>query len=437
MRSNLENVSTLERKLNIEVPAAEVQEAFDRALKDIQRNVTVKGFRKGKAPLNTIQSIYGDRLKQDVIQDLIRAKYAEALVEHSLDPISYPTIEFDPLEEKTDFQFTAEFEVRPEVTLKELEGLPVKKETMPSAEKVIEDTLQDIRKSRAETVPVLEDRPAQNGDVAVIDFIGYMDGQELEGGKGEGHELELGSNSFIPGFEEGVVGMRQGVTTTLTIKFPDEYHAAQLAGKPVEFKVTLKELKKKDLPELNDEMAKGLGPYENLEALKTAIREDYERRETRRIHDEMKNRIMRELVDRNPVAVPKALMVDQKKALVEDLKKRMEGQGLPDTQFEEYKDKWDADFEQTASYMIQSSFLIDKIATDHGLRATDKEVEVKIRDYAQNSGIDFERVQEFYKEDDRRARLAYQVTEEKVLDFLISKAKVTEVSKDELAKENA
>lgn len=436
MGSNLESISTLERKLNIEVPAAEVQAAFDRALKGIQQHVTVKGFRKGKAPLNTIKSIYGDRVKQDVIQDLIQSKYAEALQEHSLDPIGYPTIEFDPLEDQSNFQFTAEFEVRPEVTVKQLEGLAVKKEKLRSADTVVNETLEDIRKSRSDSSPIFEDRPAQSGDIAVVDFVGYVDGAELEGGKADGHQLELGSNSFIPGFEEGVIGMRPGVTNTLNLAFPEQYHVADLAGKPVQFKVTLKEIRKKSLPELNDELAKSVGPYENLEALKTAIRQDFETRENKRIHDDLKNRLMRVLVDRNPVMVPKSLLADQKKALVEDLEKRMQAQGLPNDQFEEYKSKWDSDFEQTASYMIQSSFLIDKIAADQKLRATEKEIDAKIREYAQSSGIELARIEEFYKQEDRRARLSYQVTEEKVLGWLISKAKVTEVEKEELEKEN-
>jgi trigger factor len=435
MRSSLENVSQLERKLNIEVPASEVQQAFENAIKGIQRHVAVKGFRKGKAPLNTVKSVYGDRVKQDVIQDIIQSKYADALKEHSLDPIGYPTIEFDPLEENKDFQFTAEFEVRPEVTLKQIEGLTVKKEKLQPTDKFVDDTLEDIRKGRAEAAPMLEDRPAQKGDMAVINFKGMIDGKPLENGAAEGHELELGSNSFIPGFEEGVEGMRVGATSTIKISFPEDYHVKELAGKPVEFEVTLTALKRKVTPELNDEFAKSLGPYEGLDALKNAIREDFEKRESKRINDDLKNRLMKALVDLNPVMVPKSLLVDQKKALVEDFQKRMQQQGMGQEQFEEYKKNWDQDFEQTASYMIQSSFLIDKLATEHDLRATNSDLEAKLKEFAEQSQIDMARLAEFYGEQDRKARLSYQVTEEKVLEFLLSKAKIEEVSKEQLEKD--
>lgn len=435
MKSSLESPSNLGRKLNIEVPASEVQAAFERALRSVQKNVAIKGFRKGKAPLQTIRSIYGERLKQDVIQDLIQAHYATALEEHSLDPISFPTIEFDPLEDDKNFAFTAEFEVRPEVKLLQTEGLRVLKEKLDITDKSIDDTLEELRKSRAETVPVLETRAAANGDVAVIDFKGFIDGKELENGASQDFSLELGSQSFIPGFEEGVIGMNVGDAKTLNINFPEGYQVVELAGKPVEFQVTLKSLKTKRLPELNDEFAKSMGPFETLAALKETIRTDFEKREGKRIHDELKNRMMRVLVDRNPVEVPNALMAEQKKALIDDFEKRMQQQGMDKAQYEDYKQKWDSDFEQTASYMIQSSFLIDKLASDQELRATPADIELKLQEYSASMGIEVARLNEFYADKDKRARLAYQITEEKVLDYLISKSKIEEVSKEELPNE--
>ena len=436
-KTTIENVSDLERKLNIEVPAREVQAAFDRAFTGIQRSVAVKGFRKGKAPLATIKSLYSDRVKQDVIQDIVQSKYASALKEHSLDPISYPAIEFDPVEDGKDFAFTAEFEVRPEVTLKQFEGLPVKREKFEMNDVLVDATIDDIRKGRAETVPVLEDRGAQMGDVAVIDFQGMVDGAPLENGSAEGHQLELGSKQFIPGFEDGVLGMKPGQERSVAIKFPDDYHVPELKGKPVEFKTKLKELKKKSLPEVNDEFAKSVGPYENVEGLRKAIRADFETRENKRVADDLKNRLMKVLVDRNPVKVPKSLMIEQKKALIADMQQRMQQQGLGPEQYDEYKSKWDSDFESTAAYMIQSSFLIDKLAAENKLKATASDMERKMTEFAAQTGIDLERVHEFYGDEERRSRLTYQVTEEKVLDFLIGKAKITDVTKEEIAKDEA
>lgn len=435
MKATLETVSNLQRKLNIQVPASEVKAAFNNAYASIQKHVAIKGFRKGKAPIQTVKSLYGDRVKQDVVNDLVQKYYSTALREHSLNPVSFPTIEFDSLTESADFAFTAEFEVRPEVVLKQVEKLQVQREKFVLDDAFVNNTLEDIRKSRSVNVPVLEDRPAQKGDIAVIDFKGFLDSGELENGSAEGHELELGSNMFIPGFEEGVTGMTVGSEKEVQIKFPDDYHVSHLAGQPVKFQVKLHKLLKKDLPELNDAFAKEMGgKYETLEDLKTAIKEDFTKREEKRIKDELKDRLMKALVEKNPVDVPNSLLAEQKKALIEDLQKRMESQGMGGEQFEDYKQKWDSDFDETAKFMIRSSFLLDKIAEDNKLKATDADLEAKFDEYAKQTGIELARVKEFYADEDRSSRLRYQLTEERVVDWLISMADVKEVAKADLEK---
>lgn len=436
MKTTLETVSTLERKLNIQVPASEVQAAFETAYKSIQKHVAIKGFRQGKAPIKAVKNMYGDRVKQDVVNDLVQKYYGTALKEHALDPVSFPTIEFDALDEGKDFGFTAEFEVRPSVSLKKIEKLPLKREKFEIKESFVDEALHDIQKNRAVNVPVLEDRMAQKGDIAVLDFKGFLDSGPLENGSAEGHELELGSNMFIPGFEEGILGMAPGSEKEIQVSFPVDYHVAELAGKPVTFKVKLHKLLKKELPELNDEFARSLGgKTESLEQLKESIKKDHVQREEKRVRDELKNRLMKTLVENNPVDVPKALMNEQKKALVEDLKKRMESQGMGAEQFEEYKDKWDKDFEETAGFMIRSSFLLDKISVDKNLRATDADLEAKFEEYASQTGIELARVKEFYGDEDRRSRLRYQLTEDKVVDWLVDHADVKDVSREDIEKD--
>ena len=438
MKSSIEKLSSLERKLNIEVPATEVQAAFDRAFRSIQREAAIKGFRKGKAPIATVRSVFGERVRQDVVQNLIQSSYSAALNEHDLDPISYPTIEFDPLEnEEKDFAFTAEFEIRPEVKQVSYDRLAVKKEKADLSDARADAAIEDLRRSRSQTIPVFEDRAAQKGDVAVVDFEGSLLMGPLEGGSAQGHELELGSGSFIAGFEEGIEGMRIGQEKTLQLAFPDEYHAKDIAGKPVTFKVKLTGLKKKELPELNDEFAKGLGPYANMQEVRDAILKNMNERENERIDEDLRNRAMKALVDRNPVDVPKTLHAEQKKLLIEDLRKRTQQQGLDEKTFEEYKARWDDDFSQTANYMIRASFLVDAIAEEHGLRATESEIEAKLRDYAAETGLGIDQIREFYKAPERRSRVAYQITERKALDQVLAKADIREVSKHEIEADNA
>ncbi|MFS4459077.1 trigger factor [Bdellovibrio sp. HCB2-146] len=427
MKSNVEKVSNLSRKLKVEVPAAAVQTAFQKVFNGIQKEVTIKGFRKGKAPLNTIKSMYGDRVKQDVVQDLIQKHYALALDEHKLEPISYPEFEFvDPTEDK-DFSFSANFDVRPEIALKKYEGLEVEKEKFEFDEKKVEQVLENIRASRATFETVTEDRAIKMGDTAVVDFEGFMGGAPLENGSGKNHHLELGAKQFIEGFEDGIVGMKKGETKTLSLKFPDPYHAAELAGKPVEFKVTLNEIKAKVLPEMNEEFIKSLGGPADLEALKKSIREDLEGTEKKRIEDGFKNRILKTLVKENPVEVPPSLLKEQKASLVEDFKKRMSEQGMGEADFASYVDKWDSDFEKTASEMIQSSFLVDAIAKKHDLFAKKEDLDAKFKEYAQQTGIEESRIKEFYGRPEQASRLTYMITEEKVLALLNKSVKVKEV----------
>ena len=436
MKTNLEKVSNLQRKLNVAIPANIVGASFDKAFKGIQKHAQIKGFRQGKAPLATIKSIYGGRVVQDVAQDLIQKHYMDAIKEHSLDPINYPEFEFDAPSEDKEFTFTAMIEIRPEITLKNYEGLEVEKELFNFDEKQIDKVLENIRSSRAELVDVLEDRAAQNGDTAIIDFEGFVDGKPLENGTGKGHTLELGANQFIEGFEAGVVGMKIGQNKTLTLKFPDPYHAAELAGKPVEFKVTLNALKKKSLPELTDEFIQSLGGKETVESLRKTIREDLEGSDKKRIENDFKNRLLKILVKNNPVDVPPSLLKEQKEALIADMKNRMHEQGFNDASFADYVAKWDKDFSATASEMIQAGFLIDAIAKKHDLGWKKEDVDAKFEEYQKQTGIELTRIKEFYSTPEQMQKLTYMITEDKVLGFLNKSVKIKEVPKDKI-KESA
>jgi trigger factor len=432
MKSSVENLTSLQRRLHIEIPAATVESTFQKHFSNIQKNVQLKGFRKGKAPLSAVRSMYGDRVKSDVVQDLIQNHYVQALTTHKLDPIGNPEFEFaDPID-GVDFKFSAEFDVRPEVTLKKYEGLEVEKEKLEFDDKRIDAVLDNVRAKNATLVDVLEDRPAQMGDTAVIDFDGSVDGKPLDGGKGTDHQLELGAKQFIEGFEEGVVGMKIGAETTLNLKFPTPYHSADLEGKAVEFKVVLKGLKKKEMPELTDDFIKSIGGDQDLAGLKNTIKNDMIESDKKRIDEAFKNRLVKKLAEENPIEVPPRLMEEQKLALIEDFKKRMQNQGMTPADFEQYIQKWDADFAKSAKEMIQSSFLIDAIARKHNLAATLEEVNKKLADYAAQSGIELQKVKEFYEKPEQLNRLTYSLTEEKVIDLLMSTAKVKEVEASKL-----
>jgi trigger factor len=435
MKSTVDKLDGLSRKLNVEIPAEKVQQAFDKVYKAIQKKANIKGFRQGKAPIATIKSIYGEQVKNDVLNDLIGEHYQTALEEHKLEPVGYPKVSFQPLAENAVFNFTAEFEIRPEIQVKNYENLNVLKEKLEIPEERVQQILENIRNSQAETVTVFEDRALSNGDIAEINFDGRVNGQPLPNGSAEGHQLEIGAKQFIEGFEEGLVGMKIGDSRTLHLRFPEGYHEASLSGAPVDFDVKLTGIKKKQLPELTDALAAKVGEFKTLDELKIQIRKDIESGEEKRIQEEMRNRLVKALVAANPVEAPRSLVEQQKQTLIEDFKGRLKQQGLPEKEFEDYKRKWDKDFEDSAAFMVKSTFLLDNLADKLSLRAQPSELEQKISEYAKQTGIEIARLNEFYSKPERRSRLAFQITEEKVVNYLVSKAKITEVGKDKLPKE--
>lgn len=435
MKAQIQVTEGLQRKLNVEVPADAVKSAFSKVYGDIQKQVEIKGFRKGKAPISTIKTMYKDRVSGDVAQDLISAHYPLAIKEQNIDPINYPEFEFDDPSETKDFSFTAIFDIRPEVKLKKWEGLEVEKEKFVLDEKRVEEVLTNIRNSKVTYETVLEDRTAAMGDISVIDFDGFVEGAPLENGAGRDQNLELGSKQFIDGYEEGIVGMKVGEARTLNLKFPSPYHSASLEGKPVEFRVTLKALKKKVLPEITEDLLKTIGSSQTVEEFKKTIVADIEQSEKKRIEDNFKNRLLKKLVEANPVDVPASLLKDQKAALVEDFKKRMTEQGMQATEFENYVQKWDADFAKSADEMIQSSFLIDKLAAENDLICKQEDVSLRFEEYVKQTGIELARIKEWYSKPEQMSRLTYMITEEKVIKLLTEKSKIKEIAAKDLKEE--
>lgn len=427
MKSQLEKLEGLFYKLQIEVPAEKVQTAFENAYKHIQKTAKLKGFRPGKAPLSAIKSMYGEKVTDDVLNQLVSEFYQSALKEHGMEPLGYPKLDFKNLNQDKSFEFSAEFEVRPDVKLKKYEGLKVEKEKLIINETQVQDVLENVRNSNAELVPVFEDRGALQGDSADINFDGYVEGAPLPGGKADNHILEIGSGQFIEGFEENVIGMKIGEEKEINLKFPEEYHNNEIAGKPVLFKVKLNGLKKKSLPEINDELAKKVGEFDTLPDLVEAIKKDLSQSEEQRIKEDLRNKILRKLVEENPVEAPESLKSQQKQMIIDDVKQRLSQQGMNEKEFEDYKEKWASDFEDSAQFMVQSTFLVDALADKLEFRATPKDIENKIQDYSKETGIEMARLNEFYNDADKRSRLGFQLTEEKVVSYLIEKAEITEV----------
>lgn len=426
MKTNVETISNLGRKLYVEVPFARVNEEFLKAYKYLQKEVNIKGFRKGKAPIAAIKSIYSDRVKGDVAQNIVQDTYVSALKEHKLTPVSMPQIDFSEITEDKDFNFTANFEIRPETKIVKKEGFSLEKEKIVVGEAQITKALENIQNSNATFEPITTARSLQNGDFAVIDFEGFVDGAPLENGAAKGHQLEIGALQFIPGFEEAIVGMNKGDIREINIAFPADYHVEALKAKPVVFKVTLHEIKIKTLPAFDSDLLKKIG-QDSLESLKTQIRKDFESNETMRIEKDLRDSLFKKFIEANPVEAPQSLVQEQKKALVDDFKNRMKSQGFAEDGFDEYEEKWSADFAQQAEFMVKSAFLIDKLAEMENLFATDADVEKKFDEMAKQWNLEKEKIKSYYLQNNSFSKLSYQITEENVYKYLLEKSSVIEV----------
>ena len=261
-------------QLTFEVPAEEFNLALDKAFKKVSKDVQIPGFRKGKIPRGMFEKRFGvESLYQDAVDIVLPEAYSKAIDETDIFPIAQPEVDIEQIEKGKDLVFTAIVEVKPEVTLGDYKGLEVEEESVEVTDEDVENEINTIRERHAELV-VKEDGKVEDGDTAVIDFEGFLDGEAFEGGKGENHSLEIGSGSFIPGFEEKLIGKEAGEETEIEITFPEEYHAENLAGKDAVFKVKIHEIKSKELPELDDEFAKDVDDeVETLDELKKKKRE--------------------------------------------------------------------------------------------------------------------------------------------------------------------
>ncbi len=428
MKSNIESLSKLERKMSIQIPVDAVNTEFTNAYKYLQKNVEIKGFRKGRTPMSTIKNIYSDKIKDDVAQNLVQNFYFKALKEHDLYPVGMPDIDFKAPEENQEFSFSARFEIQPEITLTQTAQLEVEKEAVTVTDEMLNKNIEQILENQAKMEDVVLIRELREKDYADINFEGFIDGQPLPNGAAQGHVLEIGSDTFIPGFETALIGMKQGEDKNISITFPVDYHVEDLKGKPVMFKVHLNKIKEKVKPQFNDDFVKGLGELTSAEAFKEQLRADIVRGEEKRIEQDLKNALFKALIKANPFDVPETLIKEQRSALVDDFKKRMTSQGIGESEFAEYQDKWHEDFSDTADFMVRSALLIQKIAKDENLNATPADVELKLEEFAKQTGLDMSRIKSFYQNGQQSANLEFQITEEKVFKHLLAQAKVTEKS---------
>ena len=412
-------------KLTIEVSAEEVEKALQAAYLKERSKISLPGFRKGKVPRQMIEKMYGPEVFYDEAANrMISEAYAKAYDESELEIASQPTIDIVQLEKGKPFIFTAEVAVKPEVKLGEYKGLKVDKYSTRVTQKEVDEEIEKVREQHARIVEVT-DRAVADKDDVTLDFEGFVDGVPFEGGKAENHELEIGSKTFIPGFEDQIIGMKIDEERDINVKFPEEYFSKDLAGKDATFKVKLHEIKKKELPELDDEFAKDVSEFDTLDELKKSIKEKIEEENKNKEKYETEEEAIKTVCENTEIDIPSGMIELEIDNMIKDIEARLSYQGLKLEQYLQMMGKTESEmrteFEEQAKRSVKSRLVLEAIATAEDTLPTDEEVTEKIKEMAKQYNRD---EKELLENEQLKSYLADSMKTEKAIDFIVKNAKI-------------
>ena len=434
MKATLKNVDQHVVELTIEVPAADVAAGIKAAVKRIASQVNVPGFRKGKAPRNVIEMNYGkEAVLNEAYDFLVNQNYTAALQENKIVPVSQPEIEQVQFEEGKDLIFKATVTKRPEVKLGDYKGLDAKKEEAKVTDEQIQDQLKNIAEQQAEMVVADKDAKVEQGDFAVIDFKGTVDGKAFDGGEGKSYPLQIGSGNFIPGFEDQLVGAKAGDDVTVKVTFPEDYFVADLAGKEAEFATHIHDIKRKQLPELNDEFAKANSSYETIAELKVDLRKKMEEDAERRAIDAYNGELIKTAVENAEVDIPEVMVADRVEQMIQELAMSMEGRGLKLEDYLKFSNKTveelREEYKETAAENVRTDLVLDAIAVEEKIEVTPDDMNREIFMMAQNFGANPQEVWDIIAKEGRVSMLAGSVARKKAARFIVDNAQGAEAAK--------
>jgi trigger factor len=420
-------VSSVVRELAVEVAAKRVRKAFDRAYRELGRGAAVRGFRKGKVPRSVLQKMYGASILEDIERQLVAETLADAVELAELSPVSEPSIEADTPAEGEVFRYRARIEVKPEISLPELSGLPATKPGVEVTDEEVDAELENLRERNAALVEEPEGTPAAEGHTVKADFVGRIDGEPFEGGSGQDVEIEIGAGRMIPGFEEQLVGARAGDDVEVEVAFPDDYHAEHLRGKPAVFAVHVASVQRRDVPDLDDEFAKDVGEFETLDELRARIREDMTRSREEQAKAALHRSLFDGLIERTDFEVPPGLVERQLQQQAANLHRQFHGQ-LPDDILHAQIERMREDGRESAERRVRESLILDAVREAHSIEATDEEVDARLGEMAEARGMDPDQLRQAARQQDFFDAVRAEVVEQKTLEYLVAEAKVEETA---------
>lgn len=411
--------------LTIEVSAEEFDQAMDKAYRKNKNKMSVPGFRKGKVPRQMLEKMYGPAIfYEDAANIIIPDAYAKELENTDLDIVSRPEIDVTQIEKGKPFIFTATVALKPEVALGQYTGIEVEKIEVEVTEDEVNAELEKVREQNSRTIPV-EDRPIKDGDIAVIDFEGFVDGVAFEGGKGENHNLTIGSHSFIDTFEEQLIGKNINEEVEVNVTFPEEYHAEELKGKPAMFKVLIKEIKEKELPDLDDDFAQDVSEFDTFDEYK----EDVKAKLTQTKEQEAKNKkeeaVVKAIAQNAQMEIPEAMIETQAAQMADDFARRMQSQGLSMEQYYQFTglnaQKFIEQMKPQAEQRIQNRLVLEAVAKAENMTASDEDVEKEIENMASMYQMEVDKLKELIS-DEEKTQMKQDICVQKAVEFVVEKA---------------
>lgn len=413
-------------KLTIEVPAEELEKALETAYQKNKNKISVPGFRKGKVPRNMIEKMYGPAIfYEDAANELIPDAYEKALDECEEEIVSAPKIDVTQIEKGKDFIFTAEVAVKPEVTLGKYKGIKVDEADLAVTEEEINAQIEKERENSARTISV-EDRPVKDGDITTLDFEGFVDGVAFEGGKGTDYPLTIGSGSFIPGFEEQLIGAELNKEVEVNVTFPEDYHAKDLAGKPATFKCKIKDIKEKELPELDDEFASEVSAFNTMAEYKEDVKKSLEMKKADAAKIAKEEAVIDAVIEDAKMDIPDAMVETEQRQIIEEFSQRMRMQGLTMEQYMQFTGMTpQALMDQTkpqALKRIQSRLVLEAVAKAEDLKASEEDYAAEIKDMSEKYQMEEDKIKEMLGEKGKK-QVEEDLAIRKAVDFLVDNAK--------------
>lgn len=424
MKVTVENGENQQVTLTIEVEAAEVNKAVDQACKRLANRVSIPGFRKGKAPRMIVERHVGkDAVLQEAFDIVAPKALSKAFDEQKIDPVTRPSVDIETLEEGKDLVFKATVTPRPEVKLGDYKGLNVPKNEVSITDENVEKQLKTFQDRQGKLVDAPEGAEVKDGDFTTLDFKGFVDGEAFDGGEGKDYPLQIGSNSFIPGFEDQLVGAKIGEERDVNVKFPEEYHAKELAGKDATFKCTIRSIKTKELPAIDDELAKKVSKFETLDELKADIRKNLEENAERTAENDQKSAAIEMATNNITVDIPAVMIDNRVTVMIQEMAMRLEQQGMKLEQYLQYAGtdiaKLREQYRETAEKNVKTDLMLEEVAKAEDIKVEAKDLDEEVATMAAAYGATPQQVQKIIKEQGRIGDLAASVLRKKTAQFII------------------